>query len=258
MTLPLMFAAALATAPAVATLPPSIAAASQAVDLVAEALEPLTQASGDAPFCTADGELCVTGTREGAFAVSREGRPVARWTAAKAEEDDHFVPLPSLLRLKDGALLVIVGVVRDRMYSGGTASVTMQRIMLVRPGQAPTVVLEAPFASLISLRACFSDKDARQRLDACFDEYSLETFLKAGPATSATPPNLLLSVMASSFPRGVSRDADSLAAAPLTKSDLIEVDDKTCSYIRRFHFYATAGVYQPDAPMPACEQYTVP
>ncbi|WP_206239280.1 hypothetical protein [Novosphingobium terrae] len=217
--------------------------------------ETLVQAGKDAPFCTADGEICVSATDEGAFAVTSKGQPLGTWS--EDQDDDSFEPLPMLLRLKGGALLVSIGVQQHQMYSGGNADVEAQRLMLLRPGADPRAVLEVPYRSDISIRACFSEKDMKQRAGACHDDYALTGDLSVGPRAGDLP-DLLLNVRSTSFPRGVSRDADSLALPPLTKRDLVTSEDKACTYRRAFHFDAAAGEYRPDAPLPDCGQYTTP
>ncbi|MBT0669299.1 hypothetical protein HT136_13085 [Novosphingobium profundi] len=223
------------------------------------AFEPLSETGAQAPSCTADGAVCVSGSREGAFAVTLHGQPLAQWQATDADERASFRVLPRLLRLRGGTgLLVEVGLRRTRMYSGGNAEVVSRRLMLIRPGQKPVAVLEAPYSSDIAIRACFDDKDAQRRRGACHDEYSLESDLKVGAGTSGGLPDLQLAVLATSFPRGVSRSSDSLAMAPLGEDDLIEVTDPTCSYVRNYRFDAAAGRYVPDAPLPACTDFTAP
>ncbi|KMS56102.1 hypothetical protein V474_14030 [Novosphingobium barchaimii LL02] len=155
-------------------------------------------------------------------------------------------------------MLVGVGVQRTQMYSGGNAEVIFQRIMLVRPGKPAVTVFEAPYSSEISIRACFDEKDAKQRLDACSDEYTLQSDLKVEPGEQSGLPNLSLSVLSNRFPRGVSRNADSLAMPALTQDDLIDETDAACTYRRTLAFDAAAGAYKPSAPLPACSEYTVP
>ncbi len=183
---------------------------------------------------------------------------MAQWTAHKAQADDRFRPLPTVLRLGDGSLLVGVGVQRTQMYSGGNAEVVFQRIMLIRAGSKPVAVLEAPYSSDIATRACFSEKDTRQRLGACTDEYSLISDLKIAPGAQGGLPNLSLDVSTTRFPRGVSRQADSLAMPPLRQADLIEQVDPACTYRRIYTFDPVAGAYRPDAALPPCEDFTVP
>ncbi|WP_157098587.1 hypothetical protein [Novosphingobium rosa] len=222
--------------------------------------ETLAQAGVDAPFCSADGEICVSATKEGAFAVTSKGQPLGAWS--EDQDESSVEPLPMLLRLKGGAVLIGIGAAQHQMYSGGNADVEAQRLMLLRPGSAPRAVLEAPYRSDISIRACFSEKDMKRRAGACHDDYALTGDLSVAPDAGDLPdlllPDLLLNVRATTFPRGVSRDADSLALPALTRRDLVTSEDKACTYRRAFHFDAAAGAYRPDAPLPACGQYTTP
>lgn len=235
-----------------------IAAAALAGISAPSGLVPLTQAGKNAPLCSADGTLCVSGADEGAFTVTRKGSTIAQWIADKTQDDDHFLPLPTLVQLQDGGLLVAIGVRRSQMYSGGDAEVVFQRLMLVRSGKPAVEVLEAPYSSDISIRACFSEKDMKQRLDACADQYTLKGDITVQTGQYDGLPNLVLDVKATRFPRGVSRDADSLALPPLRRSDLVEETDPACTYRRTFVFDTRAEAYTPDSPLPACEDFTVP
>ena len=223
--------------------------------------EPLTAATKDAPFCTADRAWCVAAeSEEGeALVVTAKGKEVAR-LAAEAQADREapkFAPMPAILRLKDGSALVGVLATWTAGYSGGGGAYTEQRLVHLVPGRAPVTVLAAPLRGDLLIRACFSEADVEKRRAACHDEYRLEARLETAGAGEALPP-LRLSTKAGSFPRGVGRDKDSSDNPPLTPADLVWEQDADCTYERRSRFDAAAGRYVADAALPACEQYTVP
>jgi gamma-glutamyltranspeptidase len=57
-------------------------------------------------------------------------------------------------------------------------------------------------------------------------------------------------------PKGASRNVDSSTLPPLKKSDLVWVSDRACSYRRTFRFDPASQRYKPNAPLPACDQYS--
>ncbi len=66
-------------------------------------------------------------------------------------------------------------------------------------------------------------------------------------------PDVHLEVESTHYPRGVSRDRDSLAMPPLKKRDQVWETDKACTYKRDFHFDAGQNRYVTDKPLPdAC------
>ncbi|AHE55863.1 hypothetical protein [Sphingomonas sanxanigenens] len=223
--------------------------------------EPLAAAAGDAPLCTTDGAWCVAAASEEgeALVVTAKGREVAR-LAADAETDREapkLAPMPAILRLKDGSVLVGALATWTAGYSGGGGAYTEQRLVHLVPGRAPVTVLAAPLRGDLLIRACFSEEDVEKRRAACHDEYRLEARLETAGPGAALPP-LRLTTKAANFPRGVARDKDSSENPPLTRGDLVWEQDAGCTYERRFRFDAAAGRYVPDAALPACGQYTAP
>ncbi len=142
------------------------------------------------------------------------------------------------------------------MYSGGGGRVGEQHVVLMRPGEAGGAddVLTVPGNSGMMIRACFSERDMKQRACACHDEYSLSATLSFVPVEGEMPL-VRLETEASSFPRGVSRDRDSLAGPPLKERDLVQEVDRACTYTRTFRFDPVRKRYLPDAPLPDCSQY---
>jgi hypothetical protein len=219
--------------------------------------EPLKDAGKGGSFCTADASICV-GTAESDVIVTRDGKEIARWTPDTEGGDLTFAPMPALLRLRDGRLLVGALGTRQTSYSGGGGSATEQVLALVEPGKAIKPVLSVPDSGNLMIRACFDEKDFKHRAGACHDEYRFDGALAVAASVADGVPTLRFSMAASHYPRGVSRDADSLALPPLRKADLIWQDDPHCTYRRVFRFDAASDRYVPDAALPDCSDYTVP
>ncbi|MDO9608212.1 MAG: hypothetical protein Q7J26_06775 [Brevundimonas sp.] len=243
----LLVAAALQTAPAVS---------------VTDRIENLNLA--DDRTCTADGAWCVSlvqEMREGEVVVTPVVRAAGEAAGGEIEagEVETYQPWTGLVRLADGGFLAGVEAGARSMYSGGGGQASELRLYRLtaagEPGAAP--VLTVPIRGALMIRACFSEADMKQRAGACHDEYGFDATLKTAGGSDALPM-LDYETVATAFPRGVSRSADSLEKAPLTKADLFAERDPNCSYQRRFVFDAAAGVYQPDRPLPDCSDYTVP
>ena len=230
---------------------------------VADRLETLTFTADRA--CTSDGAWCVGLVKE-----MRDGeqvvRPILRTPDALPSQagggDDavaYFKPWSRLLRLADDGVLAGVQVETSSMYSGGGGQATELRLYrLNAQGDAgPSPVLTVPTGAELTIRACFSEADMKQRAGACHDEYGFEAQLTA-TGEAGTLPVLDYVTTASAFPRGVSRSEDSLEKPPLTSADLVIVNDPKCSFTRRFTFDASAGEYRPDSTLPDCSDYTVP
>lgn len=219
--------------------------------------EPLIARSSDAALCSRDHVWCVTAPSERSPLVVRvKGKDAARWAPGTQDDTIQLKPLPQLLRLPDGSALVPVEVRAQAMYSGGGGEFTTLRLLLVRPGKAPRSVLNLPWKTDLMIRACFSDKDAKARAGACHDEYQFDGQLTAVKPMKSRFPTLAYLASAQSYPRGISRNVDSLTLPPLKKSDLVWVSDRACSYRRTFRFDPASQRYKPNAPLPACDQYS--
>lgn len=220
--------------------------------------EPLKASGNSAMLCTSDSSICVGSGEEGEIKVTRDGKEVADWSEETEGDSLSFAPMPALLRLKDGRLLVGVLAQNQTSYSGGGGNATELRLFLVAPGGATQPVLEVPDGGSLMIRACFDEKDAKHRAGACHDEYRFDGRLSVAAANASGLPMLGFAMTASHFPRGVSRDGDSLASPPLRKADLVWQTDPRCTYRRSFHFDAAAKRYVPDTPLPDCNDYTQP
>ncbi len=219
--------------------------------------EPLKATASSPALCTGDLRWCV-GTQGGGAPIvfERNGREVARWVPDAADADVEFSPLPRLLRLQDDSVLVPLRARTPVMYSGGGGEITALRLLRIKAGETPRILLALPWTTDLMIRACFSDGDARRRAGACHDRYELEARLTVTPPVGTAPPTLRYDSTARYSPRGISRDVDSLTRPPLTKADLVWTGDPACTYRRTLRFDPASGTYRPDAPLPACEHYT--
>lgn len=205
--------------------------------------------------CTTDVSLQLPGGPRDAAPAAHE---VYRMAGVPTAGDSvSMAPWPQLIRF-DGGVLAGVLVQERSMYSGGGASATTLHLIAFVSGQPPVEVLSVPQSGHASIRACFSERDMRQRADACHDEYTFDATLTLSGTSAAGMPVLRYRSKATSFPGRVSRSNDSLAARPLRQRDLVTVTDPQCSYQRLYRFAPQAGAYVPDAPVPDCSNYTVP
>lgn len=164
---------------------------------------------------------------------------------------------PNLIRWDGGVLAGVETAVRA-MYSGGGASSSTLHLIAFLPGQPPLRVLSVPYNASVLIRACFSERDMKQRAGACHDEYSFAASLLTSGTSVAGLPVLRYRSKATSFPGRVSRSQDSLAGRPLRQRDIVTVTDPRCSYQRQYRFDPQARSYLPDKPLPDCSDYTVP
>ena len=226
-------------------------------------IEPLTLKDDRA--CTADRSLCVGLTQQ-----PRDGEPVFRPVVRApdalpaAPEDasgevEIYRPWVGLVRLANGERLAGVEMESRSMYSGGGGQASELRLYRVDAnGDAgPAPVLTVPLRGALSIRACFSEEDMKQRAGACHDEYGFEATLTATGEADAMPVFDYVTT-ATAYPRGASRSEDSLEKPPLKPADLVTVRDPKCSFSRRFTFDAAAGEYRPDRKLPDCSDYTTP
>lgn len=234
------------------------------VALLAPAL--LLAAAPPEQVCTSDRTWCAT------LADDEAGQPELRITAGPTRQS---LPLPALSEsggfdttsrhlwpqlVSAGAGSYLVGVITEEhtAYSGGGAYASTLTLYRVGAGSGIAAVLVVPWDSGSLIRACFSERDYRQRAGACHDEYTFTaTLTAAGDRNGNEPPELHYRTTATSFPGRVSRQADSLAAGRLRRSDLVRVKNPECSFSRSFRFDRASRAYQPDRPLPAdCTDFT--
>jgi hypothetical protein len=159
---------------------------------------------------------------------------------------------PTLIRFK-GGILAGVQAHTSTMYSGGGGNASTLHLIAFLPDQAPFKVLSLPQSANTIIRACFSERDSKQR-----DEYNFHASLTQAGASRTGMPVLRYRSVATSYPGPVSRAKDSLADRPLRKRDLITVRDPTCSYQRLYRFDQSSREYQANTPPPDCSDYTAP
>lgn len=160
-------------------------------------------------------------------------------------------------------LEMLVGVVGEQraMYSGGGGSGS--RLHLLRFGMAPHAiglggeVLDVVWDSALMIRACFSEQDAKDRLDACHDEYEFKAVLNPGPDDGGELPPLTYRSFATAYPQ-TSRRSEDNSRQKLKSSDLADWKDPECSYERVLRYNAATGRYEMDRPAPDCSVYTTP
>lgn len=172
-------------------------------------------------------------------------------------EDSSFKLWPKLIRFEGGVLAGVETRV-NAMYSGGGATSTTLHLIAFLAGQPPFEVLHVPQSANMMIRACFSERDVKQRAGACHDEYNFDTNFTLTGTSAAGMPVLRYRSKATSFPGPVSRSRDSLAGRPLRKRDIVTVTDPQCSYQRLYRFVPKARGYVADTPPPDCSDYTVP
>lgn len=210
--------------------------------------------------CTVDMSWCVGFDPDAGSFVSISSPSGEAFRVDLEAEDEAFAggyhrPWPNIVRLNDGAL---VGVETDFVtgFSGGGGQTTGLILIAIRAEGKPRIVLHVPTGGSFMIRACFSEKDMKQRAGACHDEYAFKGDLGLTGTMSDGMPVFRYTTRATSFPGHVSRSKDSLAANPLRKKDLRTVIDTGCTYERIFRFDTGSGQYQPDTPLPDCSDYT--
>lgn len=233
------------------------------------------------PQCLPGGELCLELSSE----KKADDLPVNLVITFPTSGDDEktLLPLPAFSgdpqRLKlwphivsvhasdklDGrqGLEFLVGVIGEvsTMYSGGGGSGS--RLHLLRFGMAPHAialgdeVLDTVWDSSLMIRACFSEQDMKDRLEACHDDYSFSGSLTAAAKDGGELPALTFRSVATAYPR-TSRRSDDNSAKKLKRSDLTHWRDPDCSYTRTLHYNPATSQYEMDRAAPDCSDYTTP
>lgn len=173
---------------------------------------------------------------------------------------------PMLIRGRDegGAPRYLVGVLSGQtsIYSGGGGSAS--QLHLLELGAAPGAArlggeaIELPWDGSLMIRACFSEADRKDRMEACHDEYEFGAELTAAASPGdAVFPTLRYRTVATAFPR-TSRRSDDNSGTKLKRADLVRAEDPACTYDRELRYDAATGHYDLDRPLPDCSDYTVP
>ncbi len=219
-------------------------------------------APGVARHCSADGLWCADLLRSAHDVwvvrfTDGDGRSRRIFLTGEWDEADYRI-WPHLVRGADGSILLGVQRARNGGFSGGgwqTVHLLLYRVPPDRRYDDGPALLELPLSASASIRTCFDARDRRRRRDACTDDYSFTAEVRLGAGDAEPLPVLNVSTTATTFPGRRSRTEDSRQSPPLRQQDLTRWRDPTCSYVRAFRFVAAAGRYQPENPVPACDDY---
>lgn len=231
----------------------------------------LVKGEGDRQ-CLPDRSLCLEipvvaedGGGDTALIVTpADGEPT---TAPLPEYDDagQRELWPNLIAFKsdDGAPYYLVGILgrQNAMYSGGGGSAS--RLHLYEFGLESGAtglgeeVLNVVWDGSLMIRACFSEQDMKDRLEACHDEYDFSATLTAAPDDGGMFPALTYRAVATTFPR-TSRRSEDNSAGKLKRADLVRAEDPACTYDRVLRYNPATSRYEMDRPAPECSDYTTP
>ncbi|QNA84953.1 hypothetical protein G4G27_13825 [Sphingomonas sp. So64.6b] len=228
------------------------------------------EASTSALHCTADRKRCAQLSRDVDANVwtlhvfdrmppPQGATPITSFALPGESGDAQVAIWPKLVVLaQSGSVMIGVETTLSTSFSGGGASSTTLRLIALdsKLGNALSV-LNVPSGGSAMIRACFGEKDMKQRAGACHDEYAFDGTLAIDPTVSSGPARFIFTTRAKSYPGRVTRQADSLAAAALRKKDLKWAVDPVCSYRRVFALNDESGDYVPDKPIPPCDDYRV-
>ncbi|MBJ7440072.1 MAG: hypothetical protein JHD35_13725 [Sphingopyxis sp.] len=254
------------TAPAAAAAAAAAAADSRMLDL--------TEGEGG-QHCLPDGQLC----------LELSGNPDAGAVPANLilsfdSPEKISLPLPvfsgnpKVLRLWPHLVQVrgsagayggkgfLVGVVSEQRatYSGYSDAARLHLLRLVEVPHAIGIigeVLDVVWNSSQMIRVCFSEQDAKDRLDACYDEYAFKAVLKPGADDGGELPSLTYRSFATAYPQPSRRREDN-SWLTLKIGDLARWKDADCSYERALRHNPATGRYEMDRPAPDCSVYTTP
>ncbi|MDG4719338.1 hypothetical protein [Thalassospira aquimaris] len=253
-------------------------AVSNHVDIAAYRMIPLVTDPGGEKHCSQDQKWCVqldpnadSGVMVSVTQDDKQARERTLGSGMLADADadafgatDHDI-WPFLIMGDDASGNVLVGITStiSTGYSGGGAEAHFLDLIGLEAGGIPSgatspVVLSVPLGAMKMIRACFDEDDIQKRRDVCHDEYRFEADIRLENHGTAGLPDVLYTSTATAFPATVSLDQDSTQLPALRDEDLVERVDERCSFERVFRFDVTSGRYQPDAPLPACDDYLIP
>ncbi|WP_447751600.1 hypothetical protein [Sphingopyxis fribergensis] len=216
---------------------------------------------GSADAGEADGGLILTAPASGdakdlPLPYSRDdGQSLGLWP--------YLIAVPPHGDASADARQYLMGVVVSytTMYSGGGGNGS--RLHLFRLDTTPSntrlggEVLDVVWDSSLMIRACFSEKDMKDRREACHDDYNFTGALSAGPAETGELPALTYRAVATAYPR-TSRRSEDNSGVRLTAADLVHAKDPECSYERTLRYNPATSRYEMDRPAPECSDYTTP
>jgi hypothetical protein len=160
---------------------------------------------------------------------------------------------------------LIIGIITSvsAMYSGGGGQAEDVRLYRV-PDKAdgtPALVelLSLPLNTGLIIRACFSDKDYRNRRGVCHDNYDYNATITLAPKQDKTAlARLVYRATTITTPGSSRRSKDNSGGRKLTAADIKPRTDPRCTYRRTIAFNPTTKQYEFDRPGPDCSEYTVP
>ncbi|MEQ1818699.1 MAG: hypothetical protein ABL871_08815 [Terricaulis sp.] len=245
-----------ATTPAAGTAEPVLEGVMLPLsDQAGNRMEALSRASER--WCTGDGVWCAVNDGAG-VTVIKGGAEVGRISVAEPEDGNEWDAWPVIVRVgrDDNSVLVGITQTTHQMYSGGGGEATQLILYSVHDG-ASNEVVRMPLSASSDVRACFDADDEKQRAGACHDQYTFVSRISLDETVAEGAPHIWLQTAAGSYPGRLTRNANSLEAAPLTQADLVWAHDETCSY-RRTYSQGADGLYSPDQPLPPCTDYLEP
>lgn len=208
-----------------------------------------------------DGGLVLTVPNKGdaddlALPYSRDdGQTLSLWP--------HLIAVKSPDGAEADARQYLMGVIvgTSAMYSGGGGNGGRLHLLRLDTTSSNTrlgdEVLDVVWDSSLMIRACFSERDMKDRREACHDEYSFTGALAAGPAEAGELPALTYRTVATAYPRTSRRSQDN-SGLRLKASDLVQEKDPLCSYERTLRYNPATSRYEMDRPAPDCSDYTTP
>lgn len=211
--------------------------------------------------CTPDRQRCVRAVKadkdwalEVYDRVPAKPEPAVTIAITGEAEPNYLVPWTHIVAQPDGHWLVGAELTQSAYYSGGGASNTTLTLYDVAPGATtePPAVLSTLVGGSVMIRACFGERDTRDRAGACHDRYDFNGTLTIDPANRADRPRFRIVTAARTYPGRLFRNDDNTQKR-LTKRGLTWVRDPVCSYTRTFAW--TGKEYAPDRPEPDCSQY---
>lgn len=252
------------------------ASAATAADNAGNRIEPLIPAKSVKPgdpqpvVCAADKKWCAFARNDeddrGGAAFEIYDRPdapapIAIRSLTGETDQTRYTVWPHIVRLADGSVLIGAEEYRFTGYSGGGGSVSILHLFRVEPGKggdALTEIFGTTLSAGVLIRACFGERDMKDRRGACHDEYDFSGTVSLDPTPVNGMPRFVVQTLATTYPGNVSRNEDSLANGPLKKSDLVRKRREDCSYRRVFTYIPEQGGYAPDTELPDCSEFTVP
>jgi len=220
--------------------------------------------------CLPDRSLCLDipavedgEATEAVLRVSTPGAESASLPLPDLGEAETVRLWPHLIASGSGVRHYLVGILtgQSTMYSGGGGSASQLHLLELDGAPAAPMLggeaLLVPWEASLMIRACFSEEDMKDRLEACHDEYDFGATLAVASMGGGTFPTLSYRAVATAFPRTSRRSTDN-SVKPLTRADLVRARDPACTYDRVLRYDSAISRYEMDRPAPDCSDYTTP